>query len=64
MVASKNIQHGKLLEHLANLDSCLVVGMGACSGVHDWARRIMRYELTGKLIAPHLSIRMSPARWP
>lgn len=36
---------------VAELPPCLI-GMEACSGGHDWARRFARYGHTVKLIAP------------
>lgn len=42
VVMSKQIKRGKVLEYFANLEQCLV-GMEACGGAHDWARRLMGY---------------------
>jgi transposase len=45
------VRRDKLEDLIAALPPCLI-GMEACSGAHDWARRFARYGHTIKLIAP------------
>ena len=45
------LRRDKLEALIAALPPCLI-GMEACSGAHDWARRFTRYGHTVKLIAP------------
>ena len=45
------VRRDKLEEFVAALPPCLI-GMEACSGAHEWARRFARYGHTVKLIAP------------
>ena len=40
-----------MLEYFANLETCLV-GMEACGGAHDWARRLTGYGHQVKLMPP------------
>lgn len=51
VVVSKQIKRGKVLEYFANLEPCLI-GMEACGGAHDWARRLTGYGHQVKLMAP------------
>jgi transposase len=51
VVVSKQIKRSKVLEYFANLEQCLV-GMEACGGAHDWARRLIGYGHQVKLMAP------------
>ena len=51
VVVSRQIKRGKVLEYFVNLEPCLV-GMEACGGAHDWARRLMGYGHQVKLMAP------------
>ena len=45
------VSREQLLPLIVQLPPC-VIGMEACSGAHDWARRFARYGHTVKLIAP------------
>jgi len=47
----KGVRRDQLEETVAKLPRCLI-GMEACSGAHEWARRFARYGHTVKLMAP------------
>ena len=47
----RTISRGKLAELVARLPPCLI-GMEACSGAHEWARRFAAAGHTVKLMAP------------
>jgi transposase len=47
----KTVSRTKLLASVAALPPCLI-GMEACSGSHDWARRFQEFGHTVRLIAP------------
>lgn len=47
----KRLRRGQLLAFMQKLPPCLV-GMEACGGAHDWARRFQSYGHTVKLMAP------------
>lgn len=47
----RTVSRGKLAELVARLPACLI-GMEACSGAHEWARRFLAAGHTVKLMAP------------
>jgi transposase len=47
----RTVSRGKLAELVAQLPPCLI-GMEACSGAHEWARRFCATGHTVKLMAP------------
>jgi transposase len=47
----KQLKRGEVLNYFANLPPCLI-GMEACSSAHHWARKLMEYGHTVKLMAP------------
>ena len=47
----RTVSRGKLAELVARLPPCLI-GMEACSGAHEWARRFLAAGHTVKLMAP------------
>ena len=47
----RSVRRDQLEEVVAKLPAC-VIGMEACSGAHEWARRFARYGHTVKLMAP------------
>jgi transposase len=47
----RTVSRGKLAELVARLPACLI-GMEACSGAHEWARRFAAAGHTVKLMAP------------
>jgi transposase len=47
----RTVRRDRLLEVVASLSPCLI-GMEACSGAHEWARRFKQYGHTVKLMAP------------
>ena len=51
VVVSKQLKRAKVMEYFANLEPCLV-GMEACGGAHDWARRLIGCGHQVKLMAP------------
>ena len=51
VVVSKQLKRGKVMEYFANLEPCLV-GMEACGGAHDWARRLIGCGHQAKLRSP------------
>jgi transposase len=51
VVVRRTVSRAKLSELLAQLPPCLV-GMEACSGAHEWARRFATFGHTVKLMAP------------
>lgn len=51
MVVRKKLSRRKLAEFMVRLPSCLV-GMEACGGSHDWARRLMAMGHDVRLISP------------
>lgn len=46
-----NVRREQLLPLLAQLPPC-VIGMEACTGAHHWARELMKFGHTPKLMAP------------
>jgi transposase len=48
-----SVKREKLLEELANIAPCLV-GMEACSGAHDWARKLKAMGHDARMMAPKL----------
>lgn len=50
-VLRKQLKRAAVLPFFANLEPCLI-GMEACGGAHDWARRLGASGHTVKLIAP------------
>src|SRR5688572_23635140 len=51
VVLRRSVRRSELEEVVAKLPACLI-GMEACSGAHEWARRFARYGHTVKLMAP------------
>jgi transposase len=51
VVLRRSVRRRELEEVVAKLPACLI-GMEACSGAHEWARRFARYGHTVKLMAP------------
>ena len=51
VVVRKTLSREKLLEYMAQLKPCLV-GMEACGGTHDFARKFQKYGHTARLMAP------------
>jgi transposase len=51
VVVRRTVSRTKLAELVAQLPPCLI-GMEACSGAHDWARRFSALGHTVKLTAP------------
>ena len=51
VVLRRSVNRAKLLELIAQLSPCLI-GMEACSGAHDWARRFSRFGHRVRLMAP------------
>src|SRR3974390_2529807 len=47
----RSLSRAKLAELVAQLPPCLI-GMEACSGAHEWARRFSAFGHTVKLMAP------------
>lgn len=47
----KAVKRAELAKVFANLPSCLI-GMEACGSAHYWARRLMGFGHTVKLMAP------------
>lgn len=50
-VVRKPLKRHQVLPFFANLPPCLI-GIEACGGAHDWARRLMALGHTVKLMAP------------
>jgi transposase len=46
-----SIKRDQLTEAVAKLPAC-TIGMGACSGAHQWAQRFVTFGHTVKLMAP------------
>src|SRR6202140_3549160 len=51
VVMRRTVARGKLVELIAQLPRCLI-GMEACGGAHEWARRFSQFGHTVKLMAP------------
>jgi transposase len=51
VVLRRMVRRDQLEEVVAKLPACLI-GLEACSGAHEWARRFARYGHTVKLMAP------------
>ena len=51
VVLRRTVTRAKLPELVAQLPPCLV-GMEACTGAHEWARRFSRFGHTVRLMAP------------
>jgi transposase len=51
VVLRKPLKRAQMAAFFANLPPCLI-GLEACGGAHDWARRLTAYGHTVKLIAP------------
>jgi len=47
----KQLKRSQVAEFFAQLAPCLI-GMEACGGAHFWARKLMEFGHTVKLIAP------------
>lgn len=50
-VLRRTVRRDRLVETVASLSPCLI-GMEACSGAHEWARRFERYGHRVRLMAP------------
>ncbi len=50
-ISKKQLKRKALLSHFANLPSCLI-GMEACAGAHDWARRLQAQGHQVRLLPP------------
>ena len=50
-VLRRTVRRDQLEAVVAKLPAC-VIGMEACSGAHEWARRFGRYGHTVRLMAP------------
>jgi len=50
-IIRKSLKRHQVLPFFANLPPCLI-GIEACGGAHDWARRLMALGHTVKLMAP------------
>lgn len=55
VLVKPNVRRDQLLGILAQLQPC-VIGMEACSGVHHWARQLLKLGHTPKLMAPKFVI--------
>jgi len=51
VVLRKTVSRARLMPLIAQLPAC-VIGMEACSGAHEWARRFAELGHTAKLMAP------------
>jgi transposase len=51
VVIQRTVRRDRLVELVAKLPPC-VIGMEACSGAHEWARRFGEFGHTVRLIAP------------
>lgn len=51
VVARKKLRRSQVLAYFATLPACLV-GMEACGGAHDWARKLQQLGHTVRLIPP------------
>jgi transposase len=51
VVMRRTVSRSQIAELVAQLPACLI-GMEACSGAHEWARRFGRFGHTVKLMAP------------
>jgi transposase len=51
VVLRKTVSRARLAAVVAQLPACLI-GLEACSGAHEWARRFAQYGHTVKLMAP------------
>jgi transposase len=51
VVLRKTVGRGRLMGLIAQLPPCLI-GMEACSGAHEWARRFSQHGHTVRLMAP------------
>ena len=51
VVLRKTVNRARLMALIAQLPPCLI-GLEACSGAHDWARRFARFGHTVRLMAP------------
>ena len=50
-IVKKQLKRDQLAAYLVNLPPCLI-GMEACSGAHHWARKLMGFGHTVRLMAP------------
>ena len=51
VVLRKTVSRARLMALVAQLPAC-VIGLEACSGAHEWARRFAQHGHTVKLMAP------------
>jgi transposase len=50
-VLRRTVRRDRLMETVASLSPCLI-GMEACSGAHEWGRRVQQHGHTVRLMAP------------
>ena len=50
-VLRRSVGRSRLVELVAGMSPCLI-GMEACSGAHEWARRFERFGHTVRLMVP------------
>jgi transposase len=58
VVLRRKVTRAKLLEFVARLPRCLI-GMAACCGAHEWARRFLPFGHTVKLMSPTFVVPLS-----
>ena len=51
VVLRKKLRRAEVLSFFANLPVCLI-GLEACAGAHYWARELVKFGHTVKLISP------------
>jgi len=51
VIVKKQLKRDQLAAYLVNLPPCLI-GMEACGGAHHWARKLMGFGHTVRLMAP------------
>ena len=51
VIVKKQLKRDQLAAYLVNLPPCLI-GMEACGGAHHWARKLMSFGHTVRLMAP------------
>jgi transposase len=55
VIVRRAVSRAKLTELIAQLPTCLI-GMEACSGAHEWARRFSAFGRTVRLMAPKFMV--------
>ena len=53
IVVSRRLRRAQMAEYFAKLEPCLI-GMEACGSAHHWARKLIEFGHTVKLMAPQL----------